>query len=1191
MTKRRLCPPRGTPSPTLKHLVTALMMAFAISTPVHSASALTPQSHTDNDWELKSLTNDFTFTSANEVYLYGVKVADTGASFLTLIPASETLHITGKPVHFVQITGDGINKPNKVINVPANFSGATQTITWDPAITVDWDDDRSESYYPPKTFLSIDNRDGRTLLPGVIAMTFNGNITLNSALHQAHYDSSATITQSFAILNNARAVFNGAVNIGLKNYDWSTKDVVGVSLNDQSFLRFNQPVTMNLIGNTVFNSVGMSVASGSTLESSPESEIRVDLTNLDADSSGTGSGLSGLWVSGGTVDLAGNTIETLKMDRIDNEPMLLSRHFVFGLRATPETQPVDITLNQYTATLSGQRPYKLAGVYVLANGTDATPQEIASSITINTLTLSATRTPYTRENHNFPRALGAGIAILNGTERNQRTSTHTVTMAVTGSTQITLQDNFNYHSDSRLLATDLPIDWYFVRLANAKGSQSRLSLADVSLRYGQENPDDTGGPTGFSLDAKTGAKNELAITGALHITQATRTTWPTLFEATTDATGTAANATADLTFTGSTDLRGIFLNTLAQASHAGASITLSPEGDTFLTGNLISSGALKLSLTGSNQHYWGTSSWQNDVNSASTLEVSLANGATWHYSYEHDGAFEQVYDKSTLSHLTLTGGIVDFTNADPNETNWTNIAGEDGTKAVMMTQSLEGQGTFRFEVDFTNEQAQRLQIGQASRGTFKVDVKNRPNFRNPSAHPQPILLIEALEGETHPEYYQATFYTEAPIEVGELEYNLARTQKAFGVTTNTSTARHRLARSVTEASEETSTVPSNTQNWYLYVGDAEVTEPVDPPSTDPDPDTPPPEDPPAEDPPAEDPPAEVPPTDTPPAEPDPSPSEPTAPVTPPSVTPFTHGAKGFIASAHLHYLGAMAPLETLRERMGDIHLGLAQEGVVTPWAKVEASDWRVTPALTPNRWHLQLRHAKVGADYRFNPTSLVGGYLAYTDLEAKGLPETSARGYGVEAGAYLTLLSENHTFMDLVGRVGQITSKFATVDTLGAPVSARNLDTPYVGLNLTVGRQVALTEHVFAEPMAFVGYTHFGHMSGTTDAGLAAKTDRYASLLTQLGSTIEGRFTTPTGRPWVVFAKAAWEKEWLADTSIRFNGGHAYALDLKDSRFVYGLGAEGRLGKASTWHIDVQRTTGERFRANWEVNANVRIPF
>ena len=1184
MTKRRLFVPRGTPSPTLKHIVTALMMAFAISAPVLGASPLTPQSSTDNDWELKVLTDDFTFTSENDVYLYGIKRAIDGATFLTLTPQGQSLNITGKPVHFSQIARDELNKPESVIEVSPNVTNRDQTITWDPAITVDWDNDNGLTlgyFDPPRRFLTMDNRNGQSPQSGAITMIFNGDITLNAALHQAYYDTSDQIPQVFAILNNARAIFNGEVNIGLKNYDGGKKDVIGVSLDDGSSLRFNQSVTMNLIGNTVFNSAAMIVQGGSTLESSSESTLRVELTNLDSDNPGQGSTLSGLWVKGGTVDLRGNTIETIKMDRIDYEGSPPPNHYVFGLRATPGTAPANITLNQYTATLSGQRPYQMAGVFVNATGTESTAREIESAMSINELTLSVTRTPYERQYRPTRRSLGAGIAILNGTASWQRNSKHTIGMDVTGATHITLQDNFDYHDSNGLSATDLPIDWYFVRLANAKGSQSRLALGDMNLIYGQRNADDAGGPTGFSLDAQTGGKNQLTVTGALQITQNSPTTWPTLFEATTDATGTTANATADLTFTGSADLRGVFLRNLAQANHAGASITLAPEGEAFLTGNLVSSGDLKLSLTGSNQHYWGTSTWQKDVNSASTLEVSLANGATWHYSYEQDGTFKQIDDKSTLSHLTLTGGIVDFTNADPNETNWTNIAGEDETKAVMMTQSLEGTGTFRFEVDFTNERAQRLQIGQTSQGTFKVDVKNRPSFRNSSANPQPILLVEALEGDVHPEHYQARFYTEASIEVGELEYNLARTQKAFGVTTDTSTVRRRLARSVTDTSEETSTVPSNTQNWYLYVGDAEVTEPVVPPSTDPEPETPPPEDPPAEDPP----------TETPQAQPDPTPSDPTAPVTPPLVTPFTHGAKGFIASAHLHYLGAIAPLETLRERMGDIHLGLAQEGVVTPWAKVEASDWRVNPALTPDRWHLHLRHAKVGADYRLNPTSLVGGYLAYTDLDAKGLPETSARGYGVEAGAYLTLLSKNRTFMDLVGRVGQITSKFATVDTLGAPVSARNLDTPYAGLNLTVGRQVALTEHVFAEPMAFVGYTHFGHLRGTTDAGLAAKTEGYASLLTQLGSTLEGRFTTQTGRPWMVFAKAAWEKEWLADTSIRFNGGHAYALNLKDSRFVYGLGAEGRLGKASTWHIDVQRTTGERFRANWEVNANVRIPF
>lgn len=58
---------------------------------------------------------------------------------------------------------------------------------------------------------------------------------------------------------------------------------------------------------------------------------------------------------------------------------------------------------------------------------------------------------------------------------------------------------------------------------------------------------------------------------------------------------------------------------------------------------------------------------------------------------------------------------------------------------------------------------------------------------------------------------------------------------------------------------------------------------------------------------------------------------------------------------------------------------------------------------------------------------------------------------------------------------------------------------------------------------------------------------------------------------------------WLKDTK-------GYRVDIQSNRLVCGL-ERGVLGKANTWRIDVERSTGYVFKKDWQVNLGLRIPF
>ncbi len=330
-----------------------------------------------------------------------------------------------------------------------------------------------------------------------------------------------------------------------------------------------------------------------------------------------------------------------------------------------------------------------------------------------------------------------------------------------------------------------------------------------------------------------------------------------------------------------------------------------------------------------------------------------------------------------------------------------------------------------------------------------------------------------------------------------------------------------------------------------------------------------------------------------------SPPTTTPPPPPPNVedgtghppSDFTDTGKGFVSTVSVQYLAGLLGQETLRERLGDIHTFKPLDEKATPWVKVSATEWRVSPTLTAEDWDINFSQAKVGLDTRVGEKSLLGAYFSYMDYDSQRPAPANIRGTGVEGALYWSALTENRTFSDLVFRLGHLKSRYETTDTQGHSVKASGIGSTYWGLSWNVGRQVPVTKRFVLEPSALLGYTHFTSSDSMSSTGLRGARSGFNSLLSMLGSTFEGRFKTSAGKPFTLYGKLFWEKEWLAHTALRFNDFNTYQTDFKDSRWVYGFGVEGMLGRASTWHVDVERSTGSAFAENWQVNAGLRIPF
>lgn len=485
---------------------------------------------------------------------------------------------------------------------------------------------------------------------------------------------------------------------------------------------------------------------------------------------------------------------------------------------------------------------------------------------------------------------------------------------------------------------------------------------------------------------------------------------------------------------------------------------------------------------------------------------------------------------SHIDELTFaTQGVVDLTNG----------LGDDGEGTLgqrfLRTKKLLGDnGLIRLKANTETEVAQQLHIANSSQGNHKIDVKNSPEER---ATGKPILLVVSEDGLTNDAAFEATFEAEHPVEMGELlYYTVGRPETA-----------NAAADALTELSEEERNARKvndpNRHNWYLFAGKAPAEEPTPKPDPDPQPES------------------------------------------------FTNAARGQFANGLVHYLAATRE-ETLRERVGDVHTFMKrEEGTLTPWVMIRGEDWRATNLTGIDRLHLKFKETKVGVDKAINPTHRLGVYFGYSDIDSSGMNPLDLSGRNLEVGATWTALSEKGTYLDAKVRLGRTESKFSTLDSVKASVTAKRNHSNYVGASVEVGRWLDVTESVNVQPMAQAVLTHMSGFNATTSAGLRSHTESLTSLLTRVGGMVDARFAKASAHPWTVYGKAYWEREWLAKPELTFNEANTYDLRVRGSRLVYGLGLEGTVGKASSWHVDVERSTGSRLREDWQVNAGLRIPF
>lgn len=494
-----------------------------------------------------------------------------------------------------------------------------------------------------------------------------------------------------------------------------------------------------------------------------------------------------------------------------------------------------------------------------------------------------------------------------------------------------------------------------------------------------------------------------------------------------------------------------------------------------------------------------------------------------------DGSLWNAYgDKANeLDDLVLNGGTA----------NLEGVGSPTEYNVALRTNNLAGSGgkfNLRINTDEDVARSQVIRIAQSSSGTHQLQFNNAGHA---VATKKPILVVESVNGVADPEKFQAVF-TSNEVEVGELRYQLGSTDA--------------VNREATQGEHPESGLPDeqNLKNWYLYPVYSK-SNPNPDPGTDPD-----------------------------------TPSDPN-----PNPIAFTDTALSGLGTTALHYLAGTASIETLRQRLGDVHQFMTTDQGNTPWVKLIGDNWSLDRVTGLSNWNFNRRGAELGIDHRINEHAVAGAFFAYDHLSTEaGLP-SSVKGNHMMLGLYWTHLWDNRTYLDTVLRLGRTESKFRNNDTVGAAVKDDHISSYYQGISVELGRQYSLNSSWTIEPQAQIAYTHFGHLNVGASNGLSAHTAAYDSLITRLGVTTDWHHTTESGRPWTFYGKLQAEREWLAKPDVVFNGHNHYDLTFKDTRLVYGLGVESTMGKATSWHVSLERSNGHHFQKDWRIDAGLRIPF
>ena len=314
--------------------------------------------------------------------------------------------------------------------------------------------------------------------------------------------------------------------------------------------------------------------------------------------------------------------------------------------------------------------------------------------------------------------------------------------------------------------------------------------------------------------------------------------------------------------------------------------------------------------------------------------------------------------------------------------------------------------------------------------------------------------------------------------------------------------------------------------------------------------------------------------------------------------PLTPGAQTNIIIADSIYNLNLASIETLVQRMGEIHFDKEIKKNDNVWAKTVIEEYSGIGNVKTSEYSNIYFGIKAGYDkvrLRKNWINYNGILLGYTNSKIKFSDFTGASTINTgELGVYSTWLNKNNNvYFDFTGKIRMHKLNADIKNYSNEEVKTSGEAISYM-LSAETGKRISLKENekeaVYIQPELQLTYQFIDEYNLNFSNGLKSEIDKSRSLIGRIG--LRAGIDKQQDKKINLYGKFMYEREFLGGITNHFNGVATEKIYNAGDWFTYGLGATYlNKEKGRQMYLEVQRSTKHKIQQNWQINFGFKHTF
>lgn len=246
-----------------------------------------------------------------------------------------------------------------------------------------------------------------------------------------------------------------------------------------------------------------------------------------------------------------------------------------------------------------------------------------------------------------------------------------------------------------------------------------------------------------------------------------------------------------------------------------------------------------------------------------------------------------------------------------------------------------------------------------------------------------------------------------------------------------------------------------------------------------------------------------------------------------------------------------------------------------------------------DQYSYQMNGATIGADVQLNDVSSLS--LAFTYEEGDNDFET-VDGNG-EMSRYELAVYNTYDFgvpyIDLIGRLGTISSEYSAASTSGKVRTSGDFDQMYAAISAEVGYTFASQVGVFVEPQVQLQLTYLDGYDYKTDNDMTVDADNELAILSRVGVRAGKTIETPSvfGE---IYGRADFYHQFTKGQDVIFRDNSSHLADRWGTNTSYGtigIGSFMRFNDRWGLQFDVEKSFGGETIDSWLISGQAKYVF